>query len=133
MTDSTVPEVSPAPDEGDRHVFDLSDEMPSASPNIQVTEVEDTTKNSPVPGPPPDLHTINIEEEREKKRGQIALLLVRLLVGLAAATMLLVALRNLLGFTLSELKDILIVLIPPVVALVGTVSGFYFGGRAERP
>jgi hypothetical protein len=100
---------------------------------VRVVAEEDTSKDSPAPGEPKPIFITKIEEEREAKRGQIALLLCRLLVGIAIGALLLIAARKWLGLTIAELKDILTVLLPPVIALVGTVSGFYFGGRAERP
>jgi len=121
----TTNDVQPAP----------SGEVEESPSRVQVRVVaeEDTSRDSPAPGEPKPIFITKIEEEREAKRGQIALLLCRLLVGIAIGAFLLVGFRRWLGLTIAELKDVLTVLLPPVIALVGTVSGFYFGGRAERP
>src|SRR5258705_13715056 len=76
----------------------------------RVKEVgqEDTTTESPAPGPRPVFVT-KTEEEREAKRGKIAITLVWLLVGVVAATPILVATRKWTGMTTAELKDLLTV------------------------
>jgi membrane protein DedA with SNARE-associated domain len=81
----------------------------------------------------PFLTLQTVEQQREEKRGQIALLLVRLLAGLAAGALLLFAVAGWLALDITNIKDVLVVVFPSVVALVGTVIGYYFGGRAGSP
>jgi hypothetical protein len=67
------------------------------------------------------------EQERDTVRGLLALLLVFLLIGVVLAAWVS------LWFRLApepEIKDLLSVILPPVVALVGSAIGFYFGGKA---
>jgi hypothetical protein len=71
----------------------------------------------------------SIDRDREQKRGWIALILVGLLV--------VVILLSFAGlFTarieLKDLKELLIVILGPLVALVGAATGFYFGEKNKR-
>jgi hypothetical protein len=101
-------------------------------PLAKVVGVEDTSSESPVPTePPPVIVLRTVEQQREEKRGEIALLLVRLLAGLGAGALALLASAGWLRLDIASIKEILTVIFPSVVALVGTVIGFYFGGRAE--
>lgn len=102
------------------------------SPLVKVVGVEDTSRESPIPTePPPVIVLRTVEQQREEKRGEIALLLVRLLAGLGAGALALLASAGWLRLDIASIKEILTVVFPSVVALVGTVIGFYFGGRAE--
>jgi hypothetical protein len=101
-------------------------------PLVKVVGVEDTSYESPAPTePPPVIVLRTVEQQREEKRGEIALLLVRLLAGLGAGALALLASAGWLRLDIASIKEILTVVFPSVVALVGTVIGFYFGGRAE--
>jgi hypothetical protein len=78
----------------------------------------------------------DIGKEREKKRGLIALVLVFVLVGVVLITFelfcLAITAHMILGRTVvsvAEIRELLSVLLPPIVALVGSVVGFYFGGK----
>jgi hypothetical protein len=102
------------------------------APLVKVVGVEDTSRESPAPTePPPFIVLRTVEQQREEKRGEIALLLVRLLAGLGAGALALLASAGWLKLDIASIKEILTVVFPSVVALVGTVIGFYFGGRAE--
>lgn len=69
------------------------------------------------------------DEDREKVRGNIAMGLVLLL----AALILLSFVSLWLGLaTSADLKSILELVFTPVVALVGSATGFYFGGRSGK-
>jgi len=103
-----------------------------AAPLVNVVGVVDTSRESPAPTePPPVILLRTVEQQREEKRGEIALLLVRLLAGLGAGALALLASAGWLRLDIASIKEILTVVFPSVVALVGTVIGFYFGGRAE--
>jgi heme A synthase len=69
----------------------------------------------------------NPEPNRDRVRGWLALALVVLLVAVIVA-----AWVTLWAGAVSEpeIKDLLGVLLPPVVALVGSALGFYFGGKS---
>ena len=79
----------------------------------------------------------NPARDREKKRGQIAMLLVWLLIGIVAGAFLLLVAKGIcLGagatamcsaFDVVEVRTIIEMLLTPVVGLVGAVTGFYFG------
>ena len=60
------------------------------------------------------------------------MILVWLLVGLSSFSILLVAVSKFVGIEIVAIKDILTVLMPSIVALVGTVTGSYFGGSSGR-
>ena len=81
---------------------------------------------------PPVLVPRSLQEKREEKRGEIAMILVWLLVGLSSFSVLLVSVSKFVGVEIVAIKDILTVLMPSIVALVGTVTGFYFGGNSTR-
>jgi hypothetical protein len=100
-------------------------------PLVRVVGVEDTSHESPVPSEPPLFVLRTVEQQREEKRGEIALLLVRLLAGLGAGALALLASAGWLKLDIASIKEILTVIFPSVVALVGTVTGFYFGGRVD--
>lgn len=69
-----------------------------------------------------------ISHDRERMRGRIALALIRLL-----AFVIVLAFLGLLTEQISvrDLKELLIFL-GPLIALVGTATGFYFGGSAQK-
>ena len=65
---------------------------------------------------------------REKVRGRIALLLLALLAG----TILLTFATLWFGiFDASAAKELLAVLLAPLVGLVGAATGFYYGGKTD--
>jgi len=78
-------------------------------------------------------------EDREEKRGQIALTLIKLLVGVVAGGFLLVVAKvACLGFggttmcdalSVVEVRPLIEMFLTPIVGLVGAVTGFYFGGK----
>jgi len=110
----------------------LQDVANTPKVRVNVVGVEDTSHESPAPvEPPPVVLLWTVEQQREEKRGQIALLLVRLLAGLGTGALALLAAAAWLGLDIANIKEILTVVFPSIVALVGTVIGFYFGGRAE--
>lgn len=83
---------------------------------------------------PPKLVPYNPEEDREKKRGTIALILVCLLAGIVAGAFIyvLISLFILKSFRdLDSLKTLLEIVFAPVVGLVGSVTGFYFGEKSK--
>jgi len=66
------------------------------------------------------------EPNRDKVRGYLAGGLVILLVAVIVAAWLTFIYTN---ETEADIKDLLGVILPPVVALVGSALGFYFGGK----
>lgn len=95
---------------------------PAAGTNAEVIEVEDVDlpakRTKEVPYDP--------EPNRDKVRGYLALSLVVLLVAVIIAgwvTLWTGVVKE------PEIKDLLGVILPPVVALVGSALGFYFGGK----
>jgi len=85
---------------------------------------------------PPATAPYQIEVERERKRGFIAVMLVWLLVGTVASAFIMAYLKSFTTFDLGgllvkDVKEILTIIFSPIVALVGTVTGFYFGGKSE--
>jgi len=104
--------------------------------------VLDLTENEPpsafvrrphIETPPSDLPL-----RRERKRGHIAMVLVWLLVAVVAASFTAACLRNVEwvnagGLSVPDVKEILNIIFPPIIALVGTVTGFYFGDKADVP
>lgn len=111
-----------------------SPSVPASRKRTRTVEDLDLTEEDPVPGTSPEVFDRVIEERRETTRGEIARLLVRLLVGLSTAALLLVACSSLFQIAIADIKEMMSILFPSTVALVGTVLGFYFGekSRARR-
>ena len=101
----------------------------AANPPPQVVDVDLTAPGideSAKSGlPPPQANVFNLDEVQEKTRGQIAGWLVALLFVIVLA-----AFASLWAkAAMADLKQILELLVAPVIALVGTATGFYFGGK----
>jgi hypothetical protein len=70
--------------------------------------------------------------QREQTRKTIALILVWTFAGIVSASFLLGMIGLFCpGFDKTYVLEILKVLLPPVVALVGTVTGFYYGAQSK--
>jgi len=82
-----------------------------------------------LPSSPPSNKPWDPEPGREKLRGYLAGGLVVLLAGVIAAAWVTLWLRIAPS---SEVKDLLGIMLTPVVALVGSAVGFYFGGKASK-
>jgi hypothetical protein len=85
--------------------------------------------SDPLQTPPFDL-----VQAREKMRGRLALILVLVLAGIVIAAFIyaLISLFILKTFRdLDTLKTVLEILFAPVVGLVGSVTGFYFGEKSK--
>lgn len=106
--------------------------------------LEERIKPGSVPKPASDfaIATQNHElaKNREEKRGEIAMMLLRLLVVVVVAPFVLVAGRGVYlcwgssgicsAFpTVDDVLDLIQLVLTPVVALVGAATGFYFGER----
>lgn len=75
---------------------------------------------------PPKTEPSKIDEAQEKTRGWIALALVGILLLIVVASFLSLWLTSL---KVADVKGLLEVILAPVVALVGSATGFYFGGK----
>jgi hypothetical protein len=78
---------------------------------------------------PPPSTPVTPEQQRESMRGVLASLLTGILGVVVIGTIVLVAYGRL---TIGNLKTISQVLLTPLVAIVGTVVGFYFGGQTAK-
>jgi hypothetical protein len=79
-------------------------------------------------GPPPaqlGTRPADLEPERERKRGYLAATLLAVFAAVVLGSPIALA----FGASVDELKELLQVILPPVVALTGTALGFYFGGH----
>jgi len=70
----------------------------------------------------------DLDHKREEKRGQIALYLIYVL----AFTVFISLIRAFMTCQVSEYKEILEIVFSPVVGLVGTATGFYFGEKVSK-
>lgn len=71
----------------------------------------------------------NIPEEREKKRGEIALRLISIVFYIIVVFTLLSVASFLKNGNLEQSKEIINSMFTPMVTLVGTAIGFYFGKK----
>ena len=81
----------------------------------------------PEAGGGPEAKKITIPERRERARERIAMLLVIIFAIEVLGAMLALWLCG--ETRLQQLKDILPLILGPTVAVVGSVLGFYFGGK----
>lgn len=112
---------------------------PAETPEAQPAEIEPVARP---PGTPPPIDVdipepggggpgtkeITIPERREWIRGLIAIILVAIF-GLEVLGAMLVL--WLCSTQLQQLKELLPLILSPTVAVVGSVLGFYFGGKEE--
>ena len=84
-------------------------------------------------------------QDREEKRGQIAMTLVRALLGVVIASFLLFGVKvffndcgacdpedqNSIASYVNALSEIIELIYAPLVGLIGAVTGFYFGERSS--
>lgn len=80
------------------------------------------------PTPLPGIKPYDPTEDQERIRGVIALALVGLLAALAVISL---AMLQFGGAQVGDVKTLLDVLVGPIVGLVGTVTGFYFGQKSR--
>jgi len=96
----------------DVNELDLTDEMPLAS---ELTS--------------PELRPFDPEPQRERLRGWIAIGLLAML-----ALVLLCSFISLwLKIDNESLRNVLTILVGPLVALVSAATGFYYGSRVDAP
>jgi hypothetical protein len=87
----------------------------------------------------PSTRTYDPEPARESIRGYLAVAAMALLVFLVLATFatlvwVVYSYPDVPDTTRMEpLKTVLELLLSPIVAIVGSVTGFYFGGQAQKP
>jgi hypothetical protein len=97
--------------------------------DIEVSELPDdaavSTSISTIAAPP-KTEPSKIDEAQEKTRGWIALALVCILLLIVVASF---ASLWLTSLKVADVKGLLEVILAPVVALVGSATGFYFGGK----
>ncbi len=95
----------------------------------ESVELRELTEEEPPQGlTPPETRPYDPEPEREKKRGQIALILILLLVGIVFGSFVTLS----FGWVKPDaLEKLLTVVFAPIVGLVGAVTGFYYGGKAR--
>jgi len=108
---------------------------PAAAENVIVVPVDQTKVQGAKAAdvvmadggdlPSPDLKKFNLEEAQERTRGQIAGALVALLFVIVIFAFMTVWAK----FAMDDLKVVLELIVGPVIALVGTATGFYFGGK----
>ncbi len=80
--------------------------------------------------PPTSTYAYDPAPERESIRGRLAIYLLLLLVGVILISFIGLWVLNKEGF--ENLKALLELLLAPIVALVGTVTGFYFGEKTKN-
>ena len=102
--------------EGNNEIGDVLDLTQSeAGEDARPLRVLDAPEYDPAP-------------EREKVRGIIALTLILLLVGTVLLSFLSLWLE---WVTAKDLESLLKLVLAPIVALAGSATGFYFGGKSS--
>jgi hypothetical protein len=97
---------------------------PAAVAKPEVVDVEEVDVS--LPAKPTKELPYDPEPNRDRVRGYLAAGLVALLVAVVVAGWVTLWAGVV---TEPEVKDLLGVILPPVVALVGSALGFYFGGK----
>ena len=121
------PVEKPAPSKPDADTTDVDLTAEGAVvPATQVVEKDLSFQRAPPAAPPPDTRPFNVEAAQERIRGVIAGALVVLLFVIVVASFAIAWQQTL---PVADIKSLLEVLLAPVVALVGSATGFYFGGR----
>jgi hypothetical protein len=122
MTDEAQGSQGPEPPE-----VDLTGEAPVSGPlpSVDLTQTEPPSGAGLLPGT-----LLPIPYQRERRRGQIALLLVALLVAVVVLSF--AALWFLPTNRFDSLMKLLQILFAPIIGLVGAVTGFYYGGGESR-
>jgi hypothetical protein len=92
-----------------------------------VVEKDLSGEAAPPLEPPPGTKSFNLEERQERIRGRIAQALIVLLYLIVLPSFFYLWWYKSLG----DLKPLLELILAPIVALVGTATGFYFGGRGK--
>lgn len=109
----------------------MSDVNPVAAPpaaharGVPLNSV-DVSPAKTFSGPPTVRY--NPDKDRERVRGVIARILVLLLVAVVLVAM---VAAFVVPASDEDFREILNILIPPIVALVGSVTGFYFGQKSS--
>jgi uncharacterized membrane protein len=118
----------PDADQGNLRVLNADQPGPIATlePSTSESTLDlDLTADDTRPAMPTVLHPkpYSIARAREEVRSIIAKRLIWLLSFTVAAAFILFYIKD----AHSDLKDLLIVVFPPLIAIIGTVLGFYFG------
>ncbi len=100
----------------------------AGDPQAQLRAVDITDEVVPPSKGPdsPSTTTYDPRRDREKVRGRIAVLLLALLAGTILGIFLLLWLGTI---DVPGAKELLAVLVSPLVGLVGAATGFYYGGK----
>jgi hypothetical protein len=102
--------------------------MPNGNEFDLTTRAADAEVESDLSKPP--VYLYDPSEDRERKRGQIALGLIGLLAGIAAVSLLFVMFAA-TAERADAVKGVVELLFGPIVGLVGAVTGFYFGAKSK--
>jgi hypothetical protein len=107
--------------------------QPDPAPDAQAPADEILELDSPGEPPPPPPQPIETRSydpapDRENVRGKIAKWLILLLAGIVAGSFVFLWFRP---TQIDQLKELLALILGPVVALVGAATGYYFGAAAE--
>jgi hypothetical protein len=115
------------PEGPERREVDLTVEAPPPGqlPPVDLTESEPPSSAGLAP-----LAVAPIPLQREQRRGQIALLLVALLIAVILISFIMLWLLPADRF--DGLMELLQILFAPIIGLVGAVTGFYYGGGMSR-
>lgn len=128
VSDRPTNDLGDAADHGEEAVEDLTDEAP-ARPGEAVSE-EDLAAQGELPrGGLIEPTLVPIEHQREKIRGRIAQALIVLLFLVITAAFLVFVLRP---KEFENLDNLLTIIFAPIIGLIGTVLGFYFGSESSE-
>jgi hypothetical protein len=111
------------PEGPEQREVDLTGETP---PPGQLPPVDLTVSEPPSSAGLAPLQLAPIPLQREQRRGQIALLLIALLIVVIVTSFIMLWLLPADRF--DSLMELLQIIFAPIIGLVGAVTGFYYGG-----
>ncbi len=103
----------------------------ATEPAIREIDLTADEPESTAPSEIPIFEASPVQQSRERIRGTLALVLVGLLSALVLLVLGSVVFGTHTADSVDTIKEVLAIILGPVVGLVGAVTGFYFGEQSR--